>query len=346
MAINAKAENMLNIHARSLVYNTYYITNEFDINLSTLFSLPYIGKAIPYLTFIWACIFIDRLHFYYNRGLLFSLKPYNAFTLNEVELYVYKLLGVEIFFWPFGADVRTRNTTKKLGEPNCCSECNLIGIACICDEKRHIRNYKKTLKYSKAVLSMGDMIEYTPGSRNDLFFWPVNLLDNKYKPSFPDTNPNRPVKVVHASNHRLFKGTHHLIKAINNLKQKGMPIELQIVEKIPNKMAFDIYRTADLIFDQCLVGFYGFFAIEAMALGKPVMSFLRKSQDYLLSHNECPIIRTHINTLENDLYNLILNKDRLRQIGIAGRKYVEKYFSLNAFASRLAKLYHDIGVRY
>ena len=37
------------------------------------------------------------------------------------------------------------------------------------------------------------------------------------------------------------------------------------------------YRDADIVVDQLLAGWYGGFAVEAMALGKPVIAYLRES---------------------------------------------------------------------
>jgi hypothetical protein len=202
-------------------------------------------------------------------------------------------------------------------------------------------------KYSDAIFSMGDMKEYTPGSHNDLFFWPIDLKGpdaGKYEPVYPQTDKDKPLRIVHASNHKMFKGTHFLVEAVDNLKAQGILIELILVEKVPNKEALDIYRSADIIFDQCLIGFHGYFALEGMAMGKPVMCFLRKPEEYLLHPEECPIINIHITTLENDLRRFFEDREELRNIGVRGRKYIEKYFTIEAFALRLKKAYDDLGV--
>jgi len=56
------------------------------------------------------------------------------------------------------------------------------------------------------------------------------------------------------------------------------------------------------------------------------------------------IINTHIDTLEQDIEELVNNRDRLREIGIKSRQYIEKYFTLEAFADRLKNAYQDLGV--
>ena len=344
MGVDARAERMLGVNAKSFVYTTYYITSAFDYNMSRWFAVPVIGKAIPFLAFIFACLFADRLHFHCDRGFLPSLR---IFTFNFLELYAYRLIGIEVFLWTYGADVRSRKTTLSLGEPNCCTECTQVGRACICDETARVMNVERLKKCSTALFSMGDMIEYTPGSRNGLFFWPVDLqADNgkRYAPVYPIPDATKPLRIVHAPNHRMFKGTHFLIEAVDALQSEGVSLELILVERIPNEKALEIYRSADVVFDQCLVGFHGYFAVEAMALGKPVMCFIRKPAEYLLHADECPLINTHVSTLKDDVLKLAKNREQLRDIGITGRRYIEKYFTLEAFAQRLKMAYEELGV--
>ena len=344
MAINAKAERLLNVKSASLVYRPYFITSAFDYNLERWCSQPFVYGITVLGVFIWACMWIDRFHFYCDRGILPSR---NTFDFDLRELYVYKLLNIPVFLWTYGADIRSSETTRNLGEPNCCTECTLVGKACICNELSRKQNIDYLNLYSTAIFSMGDMIEYTPDSRNDLFFWPVDIHgDNaeKYRPIYPSENCDKPLNIVHAPNHRMFKGTHFLIEAIEKLQSRGFPVQLTLVEKLPNSEALKIYRTADIIFDQCLIGFHGYFALEGMAMGKPVMCYIRKPQEYLLNPEECPIINTHIDTLEQDIEELVNDRDRLRKIGIKSRQYIEKYFTLDAFADRLKKAYQDLGV--
>lgn len=341
MSLNAKAERKLGINAKSLVYFTYFITNQFDYNLWQFYSISILGKLLPFFVFIWGSLVVDRFHFYCDRGLLPSIEP---FTFNFLELYTYKLLGIEVFLWTYGADVRSQITTKNLGEPNCCTECDQIGKACICDESKRLKNIEKLTQYSTAIFSMGDMIEYTQNSRNDLFFWPIDLSSNKYQPVYPKIDLQKPVKIVHAPNHRVFKGTHYLIETVEKLQAENVPIELILVEKIPNDQALEIYRSADIIFDQCLIGFHGYFTLEGMAMGKAVICYICKPELYLLHPEECPIINTHITTLEEDIRQLVNNREKLREIGIKSRNYIEKYFTIDAFSHRLKKTYQDLRV--
>lgn len=340
---NARAERFLGVEAYTIVFNTYYITDAFDYDLSRYSKNRVVRIFLQYMVFLWACFHFDRFHFFIDYGLLPQLE---SKKFNKYELLVYKLLNKEVFFWTYGADVRTHKQTKALGEPNCCTECPSVN-SCVCSESEFKDNYKKILDIAKAVFSMGDMIEYTPGSRNDLFFWPVDIHaenGNKYLPVYPEANCETTFRIVHAPNHRHFKGTHFLLEAVERIKRDGIAIELILVEKMPNKEALDIYRSADIIFDQCLIGFHGYFANEAMAMGKPVMCFIRDPERYLLHSEECPIINARSEQVEYMLRDLIRNRTLLHNLGKQGRLYVEKYLTVEAFSKRLREAYIELGI--
>lgn len=344
MSINARAEALLPRKSDSLVFCTYFVTNQFTYNLSRFRKIPFLCHILPYLVLIWACLCYDRFHFYCDQGIL---PPLRHREFNEAELCLYRLLGKQVVFWTYGADVRTRQTTQDLGDPNCCTQCPAPGTFCICDEERGRENQRVLRQYGP-IFSMGDMIEYTPQSRNDLFFWPVDLAaeeGQRYRAVYPNPTTGTPVRIVHAPNHRHFKGTDFLLRAVNELKAEGVPVELRLVERIPNQEALDVYRTADIIFDQCLIGYHGYFANEAMAMGKPVICFIREPQSYLFHASECPIISARPEELKSVLRELIVHRERLRELGMAGRKYIEAYYSLQSFSQRLRQAYFDLGWR-
>jgi hypothetical protein len=340
-----KSERLLGFNSYSLVRSTSYLSHDFDFTLSKYAkgNRIYYGVLILF-SYISAAILAKQIHAFFDAGILPSGK-FRQF--NTVELFTYKFLGIDLFVWAYGGDVRTQEATILLGSPNCCSNCTQVGNACICSTDLWKKNYKNIVSVAKAVFSMGDMIEYTNGSLNNLFYWPINLAKDNgryYQPVFPSPDAERALRIVHSSNHRDLKGTAYLERAIDSLRSKNIDIELVVVENTPNSMALEIYKTADIIFDQCLIGFHGYFALEAMALGKPVMSFVRKPKEYLLHHKECPILNTHITTIESDLHGLVSRRDELAEIGRLGRGYIEKYYSIEAFSGRLGNSYRELGV--
>jgi hypothetical protein len=344
LAQKAASERLLGQRAIAMVRFTYRISQDFDVVLARWCGgrawLLYPLTGLAFLTLLATA---SRVHTFADGGLL---PPARRRRIATMELLAYRLFRIPHMVWTYGADVRTRDVTMALGPQNCCTDCTQVGKACICDPIQGERNMARLRANGAMLFSMGDMIEYTPGSRNDLFFWPLDLAGSHASAAQTEalqTNQG-PLRVVHAPNHREFKGTRYLEVAVAELQAEGVPIELLLVEKLPNHEAVAVYRTADVIFDQCLIGFHGYFALEAMALGKPVMCYIRKSEQYLLEPQECPIINTHVDTLRDDLRRLVLMRDQLAGIGQRGRAYVERHYSRAAFAGRLQRVYQDLGI--
>jgi glycosyltransferase involved in cell wall biosynthesis len=273
--------------------------------------------------------------------------PGDPFAVREDEMAYLAGLGKQIFFYTYGADVRTRGRTQSLGEPNCCTECPEPGKFCVCDDGRGAELQAILRKYATAIFALGDMVHYTPGSRNDLFFWPIDLDaedGNRYQPRYPDSISTEPIRIAHAPNHQGFKGTRYLASAVKRLQERGVALELDLVEGVPNRVALEIYRRADIVFDQCLIGFHGYFALEAMAMGKPVVVFIRDPQPDLLAPAECPFVNVRPETVEDVLLNLIQNRGRLIELGRQSRRYIERHYSVEAFAGRLRQTYQELGL--
>ena len=152
----------------------------------------------------------------------------------------------------------------------------------------------------------------------------------------PPSDRDRPI-VLHAPSSRRRKGTEHVVAACSRLD-----VELEIVEGLDHREAFERYRRADVIVDQLNAGWYGVFAIEAMALGKPVVSFLRdeavrRTEDAF--GVEVPIVRATKETLAERLRPLVSSAEERRRIGAASRAYVERVHDAERVAERLLDLY-------
>jgi glycosyltransferase involved in cell wall biosynthesis len=155
----------------------------------------------------------------------------------------------------------------------------------------------------------------------------------------PPSDRERPV-VVHAPSSRARKGTEHVVAACKELN-----IELEIVEGLDHREAFERYRNADVIVDQLNAGWYGVFAIEAMALGKPVVTFLhdeavRKTEEAF--DVEVPIVNASAGTLAGALRPLVESADARQRVGRASRAYVEEVHDLERMTDRLLALYAEL----
>ncbi len=150
----------------------------------------------------------------------------------------------------------------------------------------------------------------------------------------------RPV-VVHAPSSRERKGTEHVIAACAQLD-----VDLEIVEGLHHREAFERYRNADIIVDQLNAGWYGLFAIECMALGKPVVTFLHEEAERRTEEAfgvPVPLINASKETLRDQIAGLIeMGPEGRGQIGNASRAYVERVHDLDHVTDQLLDLYATV----
>ena len=152
----------------------------------------------------------------------------------------------------------------------------------------------------------------------------------------PPSDRERPL-VLHAPSSRSRKGTEHVIAACAQL-----PVELEIVEGLPHDEARELYRRADIVVDQLNAGWHGVFAIEAMALGKPVVGYLKPevvAQAERAYGTKVPIVSATKETLVEALRPLVESPARRREVGAASRAYVERVHDVDRIADRLLDLY-------
>lgn len=156
----------------------------------------------------------------------------------------------------------------------------------------------------------------------------------------PPTDRERPI-VLHAPSSRRRKGTEHVVAACAQLD-----VDLEIVEGLDHREAFERYRRADVIVDQLNAGWYGVFAIEAMALGKPVVTFLheeavRRTEEAF--GMPVPIVSATKETLAGALRPLVESAEERKRVGAASRAYAEEVHDVERMTDRLLALYAGLS---
>lgn len=187
----------------------------------------------------------------------------------------------------------------------------------------------------KILVSTPDLLQWSPSA-----VWIANPVDlEKY--TYIGVKETETINIVHAPSNRQKKGTDYVIKAVEKLKSEGYRIKLILVEHTPYDKVIEYYKQADIVVDQLLLGWYGNFAIECMALGKPVCVYIREDlKSYLPFMPLCNTSRT--NLIEN-LRMLIEDKKLRGELGQRGREYVEKVHEPIKVTEKVIELYEEIS---
>jgi glycosyltransferase involved in cell wall biosynthesis len=199
------------------------------------------------------------------------------------------------------------------------------------------------LRYADAVVvGSYHMLDYVPDGAHvvlpglDLAQWP--------RPALQQARVGTP-RIVHAPSRRETKGTAHVLDALESLRDRGVPFEVQLVEGIPHGQAVDIYASCDIAIDQLAAGWYGVFALETMALGKAVLGYISPPNADRLERARGlrpPLVGVTSDTLADELEVLLRDPERRLLLGRLGREFVEQLHDIDRSAGEVIQLYQQV----
>ncbi len=323
----AKALRLKGYKVETFVNATYFITREFDYNYSEGWKKVF--RYLPTFFFIRSIFRYKCLYVYFNGGPLQTLKG-----LWYLEPFLYKLAGVKLVVMPYGSDSQIFEYTPNKMMLHTLSQDYPNAV-----RKNHSRvmsQVKLWSRYADIVIGAMDSIDY-------LYYW-NRLIHCHYAIDVDNIQPvyhtgNSKIKIFHAPNHTNIKGTKFIKKAIDELVKEGYAIEFIMEQGKSNSEIIQIIKSADIIIDQLIIGWYAMFSLEAMAAGKPTICYLREDLRQFFEMAECiekdeiPLISAHTMNIKEVLKKLIDNREDIPYIGKKSRKYVEKYHSLHAIGN-------------
>lgn len=329
---SARADRLAGYESRSVVYSVYHISrrSDFDVVLDRWWRVPFVRRAVPYAAFLWSGLTTDIYGFFFDGGFLYDTPWW------RLELVLDRLAGKRIIVYPYGGDARLASQTREQGRWHAYTDTD-VGREERVAEADVIMHRRVFARHASLMLGCADIVDLP--RLDGMFLYPFDLDGWEPKPEQDDGL----VTVVHAPNHRELKGTRYLIDAVSRLKAEGLPLELDLVEGMSASDARARYERADVIADQFLIGAYALFAIEGMALGKPVVCRLAGSlRPFHPEWAACPIVSADPDTLADTLRRLVTDPALRRELGARGPEYVRRHHSLEAVGARMDQFYRRI----
>ncbi|MGD8395419.1 MAG: hypothetical protein PVF43_08095 [Candidatus Eiseniibacteriota bacterium] len=314
------------IDARSLAFGTTWQRYPSDVRIDG-------GGVFGLLRRIRALVEhgrgVDILHLHFGTSFLPRL----------VDLGWFRRRGTHVVFHHHGCDVRPRATMLANHAVSACSECPVY-----CSPVRQQRVRRAAARHGALeIVSTPDLLEVVPGAVHlpvaiDVPAWEA------LRRQAAATDGTEWV-VLHAPSEPSIKGTRHVVAAVEALAREHPDVRLELVQGLPAAEARRRFGVATVVVDQLHMGWHGLFAVEAMALGKPVLCYIRPD---LRDHRPgLPVVPTTRETLLDDLRALHDDAPRAERLGTAGIAYAEREHGLERISARLAGLYEErvLGVR-
>lgn len=325
----------IGVEARGLVYENTAIqsvdglsvirTGKKRYSWGWLFEKLYlIGQFIRWL--LWA----DILHWYFGAPIL----PWGL----DLAL-VKRLRKPGIVEW-MGSDIRipeqekAENPYYATAWENGYEYLNVESLA---------NSYRLQSRFAQAGFACGasiGMIQYVKKELFSSFYvLPQRLLLSDYRPVYPSEEPHR-FLLVHSPTAPVAKGTHAVLSAVEQLGSR-YDLEFRLIQGMERSRSLAVLQQADIFLDQFVLGDRGMASLEAMALGKPVVCYIKPSL-LVLYPPELPIVNANQQNLSLVLESLLQSPSRCRELGQKGRAFVEKYHDGIQAAHQLKDIYMAI----
>lgn len=278
-----------------------------------------------FLFFLWAAYHYDVFHFFWGISL------WSVSRFHHLDLPLLKMLGKKVVVHFRGLDVVDIAYFDWLRESARGSSAPRPPMSRP-DQQRRLR---KWIKYADVLLvSEPDLHEVVPKAILspqvvDLAYWQPTRQ--------PQSIQDGIIRIVHAPSSRRKKGTDFIEHSIAELKAKGLPVELVLAENLPHHKIKELYEISDIGLDQVLYGWHGKVSVELMALGRPVVCFIR--EEYRKYRPDLPIVSADPSNLTQVLEGLVRDGGKRAELGRRSREYVLKHHDVEVVVDQLFDLF-------
>jgi hypothetical protein len=340
----AQGERTLGVDADVMVFSRSWVGYPADIDLQLDKRTFADGMAVLARFMAHAARHYDIIHYNFGRTLLSPLPRRLAF-LHDKDLPLFRALGKGVVVTYQGCDVRQKSACVTRFDLCACAEPDCYGGVCTpeVDAARSARA-RSFDKYADAVFSLNPDLLWLLSDR--AAFLPYTSIDPaEWTPQPPRSAQDGVFRVLHAPTDHGAKGTKYVVEAVRALRERHCDVELLLIENVPRAEAKRFYAQADVLVDQLLVGWYGGLAVEAMALGKPVVAYIRDGDLRFVPErmrSELPVVSATPDTIYDVLQRLYDQRETLPALGRRSRDFVEHWHDPASVAKTTLATYRRI----
>ncbi len=156
---------------------------------------------------------------------------------------------------------------------------------------------------------------------------------------------NSPLRILHMTMNRYFKGTERIIEVCRKL-EKDFNVEFILLERVPHDKAMAVKASCDINIDQIsnTGGWgYGMNSVESLSMGICTCTNLIPEYEHFIPGH--PFVNINHEHLYKQLAELIRNPDMILKKGAEGKTWVKKTHGVENVRDKLYEYYRETGFR-
>nr|WP_245301462.1 glycosyltransferase family 4 protein [Virgibacillus natechei] len=274
----------------------------------------------------------DEIRKYLNKAIkeydIFHFHFGGTFFPDKSDLEILKRAGKKMVVHHRGSEARLLSAAK--------SHNRFVRVKPEWTEEKIRKNLSHLSKYIDHAIVLDYEIEtYIKEYYEKTHVIPHIIDISKLQPNYPKEK-TKPL-IVHAPTKRNLKGTEFILEAVEQLQNDGVLFDFKLIEGLDHQKTMELLSEADIVIDQLRIGSAGYLSTEAMALGKPVICYIR--EDLVDKYPAgFPVVNANPDTILTVLEDLINNPNRWKDLGVKGRAYVKQHHN----AAKVVNQYIDV----
>lgn len=287
-------------------------------------SNPLLGPWYEFLYFWTVMVRYEAVHFHFMITM----------TRNGWEVPLLKRLGRKVVAHYLGCEARNRELNMKLHPTmNICQQCDYNATICTSSVNQNRRTIAS--RWADATMvTTPDMRDFMPEAIVSSFFAP----DGIKAPQRTPWDGNRPLKLLHVTNHPGIEGTERIRQAVDAVRAKGHQIEFIYLSNVPHSEVMAAMCEADLAIGKMKMGYYANAQIESMICGVPTITWIRP--EYITEQlRQSGFIICHLDELEQTLLFYLSDPDALASKQILARSSIQALHDESTIAKTFIACY-------
>lgn len=194
------------------------------------------------------------------------------------------------------------------------------------------------------LVSTPDLLKLLPEAR-----WQPNFVpqdDPLFTPDPERADLSGRLRIAHSPTRKDLKNTDEFLHVAGRLVERGLPLEVDLIDDVPNAECLARKRRCHVLFDH-MQGYYGVSSLEGLSQGLAVIAGLdewnRRHVAEFAGTTDLPwVIARNAGQLEQRLVELDADRSACREAGLAGRRFMETFWSDRRAAARLVEFWEHL----